>query len=854
MIFNRLLKSVADSNSTSPFQQTSRLIREAEVKFEDLVFLAMKEKSIRVQTPHRWSTQMRTSQALVVVVLDFLFFVDFTFAQQVTTEPASTHIFPAGGRRGTRVDVRVGGECLPPKTRFRMFGDGITAPTELGDRTTGQYAASPRRKPGEQQITYPKEWQSQLKIAADAPLGVKLWRLSCARGGTGARPFIVGDLPEFIETEPNSLPAEAERVEMPTTVNGQIAGESDLDYFRFDAKAGEVVRVDVAAARLGSALDPIVQVIGPDGHRVAADDVRIGADPVLAFRATVSGEYRLLISNVTFRGGPSFVYRVTLSTAPLVRYAFPSGGQGGTTSEINFFALTGEGPPRILRESVTFPATVSEFFSPPGPAGTNSLPFAVGDLSESLEIEGNDSRESATELVWPAVMNGQFETTNDEDWFRLTCRKDVSLTIECSPQPRWSPSLPIVAVTDANGGVLASASAVQTVRGTTRIEWRAPADGTYWLRLRDLQQGIRGGPEFIYRLTVCEAVPDFALSLKADVINVVQGGRVDVDVAVDRRGGFAGSVELIVDGLPEGVRIEGQQVAANQPTAKLAFIADAEARSCDVILKIKGKVEINGKTIERQAQVTHLAHDVDGVGLGSSEVDHVQLTVVHKPVFKLYCNEAYQYAHRGTIYPYLMEVERLDGFNGPIHLQVADRQIKCLDGIEIPEITVAPTQSQFMLPLNLPETMHINVQAHSNVYAQGHVEFLDKFGQTQTLLVVSTMRCMIRTLPTVVKLRSVLRELTAPPGSTITCSLALDRTSHFSGSMQIQLIDPPAGITAIPASIAAGESHAEISVQIDSSLKLPQILKLKFRAIGAMDGDTQVVSETALSLKIESRP
>ncbi len=793
---------------------------------------------------------MRTS--FTVFSLALVFASDLAFAQQVTTEPASTHIFPAGGRRGTRVDVRVGGECLPPKTRFRMFGNGVTAPAELGERTTGNYAPSPRRKPGESQITYPKEWQSHVEIAADAPLGMTLWRLSCARGGTGARPFIVGDLPEFIETEPNSLPGDAERVEMPVTINGQIAGESDLDYFRFEAKAGDVVRVDVAAARLGSALDPLVQVIGPDGLRVAADDLRIGADPVLAFRAATSGEHRLLISNVTFRGGPSFVYRVTLSTAPLVRFAFPSGGQAGTTRAIDFFTLTGEGMPRILRDNVTFRATVGEFFAPPAPAGANALPLVVGDLPESLEAANNDARETAAELAWPAVVNGQFETLGDEDWFRIACRKDVPLTIECSPQPRWSPSLPIVAVTDANGGVLASASSVQTARGTTRIEWHAPADGTFFLRLRDLQQGIRGGPEFIYRLTVREAVPDIALSLKSDVINVMQGARVDVDVVVDRRGGFAGPVELIVEGLPEGVRLEGQQVAANQPSAKLAFIADAEAKSCDVTLRIKGKAEINSKPVERSAQAMHLAHDVDGVGLGGIEVDHVQLNVVHKPVFKLYCNEAYQYAHRGTIYPYLMEVERLDGFNGPICVQVADRQIKCLDGIEIPETTVTPAQSQFLLPLYLPETMHINVQAHSNVYAQGHVEFLDKFGQTQTLLVVSTMRCMIRTLPTVVKLRAVNRELAIQPGGSITCPLALDRTSHFTGPMQIQLIDPPPGITVTPASFVAGEAHADVIVQIDPSMKPEPNLKLKFRVQGAMDGDTQVISETTLPIKFKN--
>ena len=687
----------------------------------------------------------RNTKALISAAFVLCLLVQsIAFSQQVTTDPASTHIFPAGGRRGSRVEVRVGGECLPPSTRFRLWGDGVTAPPELGDRTSGQYAPSPRRKPGEQQVTYPREWQSQVEIAAGASLGVKLWRLSCARGGAGARPFVVGDLPEFIEAEPNSLPDEAQRVEMPVTLNGQIAGESDLDYYRFDANAGDVVRVDVAAARLGSALDPIVEVFGPDGHRVVADDVRIGADPVLAFRAPTTGEYRLLVSNVTFRGGPSYVYRITLSTAPLVRFAFPPGGQAGATRDIDFFALAGDGSLKMLRQPVSIPAALGEFWMS-GPAGANALPLVAGDLNEGLEAESNNSRESATEFAWPLVMNGQLQTADDEDWFRLTCRQAVPLSIECSVHPNWSPALPIVSVIDANGGVLASASAVQVARGSLRLEWRPPADGMYWLRVRDLQQGVRGGPEFIYRLSVREAVPDFVLSLKTDVINVVQGARAEVEVAIERRGGFVAPVELVVEGLPEGVRIEGQQVAAGQVSAKLAFAAEAEARSGDVTLRIKGRAEIEGKPVDRPARATHLGHDVDGVGLGSTTVDHMQLTVVHKPVFKLYCNEAYQYAHRGTVYPYLMEVERLDGFNGPIRLQMADRQIKDLDGIEIISTTIAPSQSQVMLPLALPETMHINVQAHSNVYAQGHVEFLDKFGQKQTLLVVSTMRCMVRT-------------------------------------------------------------------------------------------------------------
>src|SRR5262245_6007713 len=142
-------------------------------------------------------------------------------------EPSSTHIFPAGGRRGTVVPVRVGAECLPPGANLHVWGKGVTAPAILGPRASACFEPSPRRKPtdadGGVQITYPKEWESKVTIAADAPLGPVQWRLTCGWGGTQPRPFLVGDLPEFIETEPNSDPEHAERLTLPITVNGQIA-------------------------------------------------------------------------------------------------------------------------------------------------------------------------------------------------------------------------------------------------------------------------------------------------------------------------------------------------------------------------------------------------------------------------------------------------------------------------------------------------------------------------------------------------------------------------------------------------------------------------------------------------------
>src|SRR5437660_7582622 len=77
-------------------------------------------------------------------------------------EPSSTHIFPAGGKRGSVVKVRVGGECFPPGMNFTLLGAGITASSVLGPEVRPHYAPSVRRTPRDADgigasMSYPRE-------------------------------------------------------------------------------------------------------------------------------------------------------------------------------------------------------------------------------------------------------------------------------------------------------------------------------------------------------------------------------------------------------------------------------------------------------------------------------------------------------------------------------------------------------------------------------------------------------------------------------------------------------------------------------------------------------------------------
>ena len=772
-----------------------------------------------------------------------------TVAQQVPTEPASTHIFPAGGRRGTTVDIRVGGEFLPPHTRLHLVGDGISAPAELGPPAAAHYEPSPRRKPGGTPINYPREFESQITIASDAQPGQRLWRVSSARGGTGGRPFIVGDLPEVIEHESNSTPETAESITLPVTLNGQIAGEQDHDHFIFPLAAGELVCIDVAANRLGSPLDPLVEVYGPQGQKIAVEELRHGSDPVLLFRAVEGGTHRVLFANLNFQGGPQYVYRATLTTAPALLTPFPAGGQAGKTVPFRLLPLSSQETRLAQEHQQLLPAQpgIPLLFSPSG-GPAERIELQVHEHTVGVELEPNDTLAQANRIAHPVIHYGRLTNRDDVDGYRFTATAGEALTIACREVPGGMGSLPVVQVVDANGGELARASAVELYPRPCRLEWKAPAAGEYVIRVRD------GGPatrETVYALSVTATVPELTLTATTDILNVVQGNRAELELRIDRQGGLAVPIDLEIDGLPEGMKAEPLQIPPQGDTFRLALIASDDTRPGDSRLRIRGRAKLGDSTLERTVGAIHLGHDIEGVSLGSSQTDHVQLTVRHRQVFRLYCSEAYQYAHRGTIYPYLMEVERMNGFDGPIRIQMGDRQIMDHDVVQVQDAEFPAGVSQIMLPLYLPETMHINIQPHSNIYAQGYVEFTDRWGQTQSMLQVSEMRCMIRPLPTVAKLRSRERGVSLNPSQSQQVVLQLDRTSLFTAPLQVELKDPPKGIHLEPLTIAEGQTAAVATLRADANATWPAGSKLILRGTGVLPPGTpgtHVITEVTLPI------
>jgi hypothetical protein len=474
--------------------------------------------------------------------------------------------FPNGGQRGTTVSVTFAGTELPDPARLFAEGGGVEA---VGPITKGV---------------------AQIRIAPDAEPGPRLLRLVGPASATSPRPFAVGSLAERLEKEPNNTPDAAESVELPVTLNGTLPSRGDLDVFRVTLRRGECLVVAGESRALGAPTNLLVRIRNAAGLALATQMDYRTRDPLLGFTAPEDGDYLVELQDVLNNYSnidANYVYRVTLTRGPWLDAPYPPGARRSAATPIAFsgWNLGGRNGPTSVTEVVAVPAEAGERLTVSAGGAPNRVALVLGDAPEADEGEGQPP---AAPRVPPITINGRFAARGDRDAFPFTAAAGQRLAFDVAAREIGSFADAVLQIQDAAGKTLASADDADRGRDPYLV-WTAPAAGVYTVVLRDLAGNSRGGPEFIYRLTVAAPTPELRLTTPSPTVILKAGGQAGLPVTVNARN-VGEEIRVEAVDLPAGLSADPQTAGntSGRREARLTLRATPDTAPGAYGIRIRG--------------------------------------------------------------------------------------------------------------------------------------------------------------------------------------------------------------------------------------------------------------------------
>ena len=99
----------------------------------------------------------------------------------------------------------------------------------------------------------------------------------------------------------------------PLALNGIISKKGESDWFRFKARKGQPLDINVYARRLRSPLDSVLEIFDANGKSIASNDDTGGPDSYLKLSPGEDGEYFLRIKDQLGNGGSDYTYRIEIT-------------------------------------------------------------------------------------------------------------------------------------------------------------------------------------------------------------------------------------------------------------------------------------------------------------------------------------------------------------------------------------------------------------------------------------------------------------------------------------------------------------------------------------------------------------
>jgi hypothetical protein len=459
--------------------------------------------------------------------------------------PALTHLFPAGGQRGSSFEMELGGAAA--ETGMKVW-------TDHPDITVVPLGKS----------------MAKVSVGAAVPLGLHWLRLYNAEGASEPRWFSVGVLTETKEAEPNdSLAAPMPVDHLPVCLNGVLEKGGAVDLYTLNLNAGETLTAWLEAYALGSAVDAFLELRGASGEILATQHDGRSLDPVMTFTCGKAGRHVLQVagflhppqSSVEFTGGKSVVYRLHLHRGPVATSVHPAAVSRTSKVELGF-----SGPLPLPEKERTVKHDASTLPAEPviqpvsHPAVLWPLMAVVTDAPVQMESEPNDAKEKANPLALFTLAAGRLATAGDRDGYSFTVKKGSYYNLRLYAKELLLPldaKLSLRAMKD--DALLAEQDDADAALADPMLSWKATLDGPVRVVVEDLFG--KGGPGAQYVLSVKPGAEPLEAEISSGTSAVLDAGKtVEIKAKLNARYGYGGSISARVQGLPHGVTAEVVEV------------------------------------------------------------------------------------------------------------------------------------------------------------------------------------------------------------------------------------------------------------------------------------------------------
>lgn len=650
--------------------------------------------------------------------------------------PTIGNLAPSQAKRGETVQVVV---------RGRALSDDLAVASSL---------------PGVVAKLIPGGSDSQRTIELTIPPTVQLGPIplvfKTAGGSVSYGSFFADRFPVAVDSAGNDSARRAKTLALPASIVGAITRAGEADYFRFEAKAGQEIGIQLTDPLPGSKLDPVLELTDVNGN-VLAEGTKL-----VAHQIARDGIYAIGIRDKEYRGGSDFTYRLHAGNIPIITRILPMGVPRGKSTKLTLVGVN------LPVKEIKFP--VAETVQP-GESLQVTIPGMMEQPVGERSVIAGEYHEvvDGGSIPVPGTANGAIAKPGQTDTWNFKAKKGERLILEVNARRLGSGLDSYIEILDDKDRPLGRATLRCVAR--TFVAFRDHDANSSAIRLETWNELAMG--DYVYvgnellRIFNLPPNPDADCSFYS--VSGVREGQLDTTPGHHPMGAPMYKVELH----PPGVNFPPN----GMPIFRLNYRNDDGGPLYGKDSRIFFDPPVTG---------TYRVRIGDSRGMGRPDFGYRLTVRLPIPDFKVSFSPGSPTVTKGGSASMSVSIVRLDGFQGPVKLKLENLPL----GFESPEtyIEEGQTTANFALfatpsaeksdpnsPIKLKIKASAMVEGHELVHeATGGLPVLTDPGDIVTMTTTDSV--------------------SVKPGEQTRLKVKIERRNGFKGRIPLEVRGLPYGV------------------------------------------------------------